>query len=137
MTSLNFTLTNEQLNELSNKFPNIGKNSHVGRLAVEIAKFYFQDKYNEPKFIENKNGVDLTVVHNNLQSDYEVKGTSDAKIAYSKLKVSSQACYDKLVNGQILLRICNIGNQKVKLHFMKYNEDFTMISEPRWSVKKL
>lgn len=137
MTSVNFKLSNEQLDELSNKFPNIGKNSHVGKLAVEIAKLYFNQKYSNPKFIENVNGVDLSVEADNIQEDFEIKGTSDSNIAFNKLKVSSQTCHDKLVDGQTLLRICNIGKQEVILHFMKYNEDFTMIPEPRWSVKKL
>jgi len=137
MTTINFKLTNEQLNKLSVKFPNIGKNSHVGKLAVEIAKLYFQDKFVFPDFKENVNGIDLSVIYNGKQNDYEIKGTVDSNIAFNKLKVSSQACHDKLVDGQTLLRICSIGKQEVIMHFMKYNEDFTMIPEPRWSVKKL
>lgn len=137
MTTIHFKLSEEQLSLLNNKYSNVGKNSHVGKLAVDIAKFYFQSKYSDPEFIENKNGIDLTVLNNNEQEDFEIKGTADSKIAFGKIKVSSQPCYDKLVNGQILLRICNIGNQEVNLHFMRYDEDFTMTPEPRWSVKKL
>ncbi|WP_283637076.1 hypothetical protein [Aquaticitalea lipolytica] len=137
MVSKKFKLTNEQLIELTNKFPNTGKNSHVGKLAVEIAKLYFQEKYINPEFNEKIKGVDLSVLINNKQEDYEIKGTVDSNIAFDKLKVSGKPCYDKLVNGQILLRICDIGKQEVKLHFLKFNEDFTMIPEPRWSVKKV
>lgn len=137
MTTKNFTLTDKQLDELRIKYPNLGKNSHVGKLAVEIAKLYFKEKYSNTKFIENENGVDLSVLYDTLQEDFEIKGTVDPNIAFNKLKVSSVHCYDKLVDGQTLLRICNIGKQEVQLYFMKYNEDFTMIPEPRWSVKKL
>ncbi|MEM5563954.1 hypothetical protein WNY78_02510 [Psychroserpens sp. AS72] len=137
MKSVTFKLNNKQFSLLNSQFSNIGKNSHIGKLAVEIAKLYFQDKYVMPNFKENINGVDLSVINNNSQEDYEIKGTADFNIAFNKLKVSSQPCHDKLVNGQILLRICDIGKQEVKLHFMKYNEDFTMEPELRWSVKKL
>jgi hypothetical protein len=136
MKTVNYKLTTKQIDKLHLSKPNFGKNADVGKIAVEIAKLYFEREYNSPSFIENNNGVDLTVSWGAMVEEYEIKGTVDPYIAFSKLKVSSQRVHDKLMNGLTLLRVCNIGKKEIVLHFMKYNEDFTMIPEPRWSVKK-
>ncbi len=132
-----FITTKEQQTVLSQNNSNLGKNADVGKIAVEIAKLYFKREYNSPSYIENNNGIDLTVSWGASVEEYEIKGTVDPNIAFSKLKVSSQRVHDKLVNGLTLLRVCNISKEEIVLHFMKYNEDFTMIPEPRWSVKKM
>jgi hypothetical protein len=136
MTTVDFSLSEEQLNDLLTLFPNIGKNSDVGKLAVEVAKLYFLSLNENTSFITNKNGIDLTVEANGLLEKYEIKGTADKDISWNKLKVSSQNCYDHLVNGMTLLRITNIGSTAMKFHFLKYREDFELIPEPRWSVVK-
>lgn len=137
MKTVIFKLTTEQIDKLNLDKPNLGKNADVGKIAVEIAKLYFKREYNSPSFIENNNGVDLKVSWDATEEEYEIKGTVDANIAFFKLKVSSQRVHDKLVEGLILLRVCNIGQKDITLHFMKYNEDFTMKPEPRWCVKKV
>ena len=137
MKTINFKITSEQLDNLNLNNPNFGKNADVGKLAVEVAKLYFLERNRNTHFIENKDGVDLTTINNNIEEEFEIKGTVDPNIAFSKLKVSSQRVHDKLVNGLTLLRVCNIGKKNIIIHFMKHNEDFTMHPEPRWCVKKV
>jgi hypothetical protein len=135
---ITFLLNSKQLKALKGIGSNIGKNSHIGKQAVLIAKFYFQSIYNNPTFDETSKEADLWVIYDDKKEDYEIKGTTDPKIAFGKLKVSSQKCYDNLKErGQILLRICNIGKPVVDLYFMKYGKDFTMAPEDRWSVKRI
>jgi hypothetical protein len=97
MTTINFSITNEQLENLLNSYPNIGKNSHVGKIAVEVAKLYFLSINPASTFLVNKNGVDLSVNVNGEVENYEIKGTNDKTIAWNKLKVSSQNCYNRLL----------------------------------------
>jgi hypothetical protein len=134
MTKVNFSISDEQLNDLFTLYPNIGKNSDVGKLAVEVAKIYFLSLNAITTFVTNKNGIDLTVEVNGIKEKYEIKGTADKNISWSKLKVSSQNCYDNLVNGMTLIRITNIGSTAMIFYFLKYQEDFELIPEPRWSV---
>ena len=134
MTTVNFSISDEQLNELLSLYPNTGKNSDVGKLAVEVAKLYFLKLNAMTSFVTNKNGIDLTVEANGIIEKFEIKGTADKDISWSKLKVSSQNCYDHLVDGMTLIRITNIGSTAMTFHVLKYQEDFELIPEPRWSV---
>jgi len=84
-----------------------------------------------------RNGADLWVTTNGTTEAYEIKGTVDRDISWSKLKVSSRNCHDALVAGMTLIRVTGIGEAKMQLHFMKYGKDFSLVSEPRWSVKPI
>lgn len=134
MTTHNFSITQDQLNGLLTLYPNTGKNSDVGKLAVEIAKLYFLSMADTATFITNRNGIDLSTTINEVVENYEIKGTADKNISWNKLKVSSQNCHDHLVNGMTLIRITNIGSTEMIFYFLKHNEDFELIPEPRWSV---
>jgi len=134
MTTHNFSITQDQLNSLLTFYPNTGKNSDVGKLAVEIAKLYFLSTADTATFITNRKGIDLSTTINEVVENYEIKGTADKNISWNKLKVSSQNCHDHLVNGMTLIRITNIGSTEMIFHFLKHNEDFELIPEPRWSV---
>jgi hypothetical protein len=134
MTTVNFSISVEQLNDLLTLYPNTGKNSDVGKIAVEVAKLYFSSLSGLTSFTTNKKGIDLTVEVNGLVEKYEIKGTADKDISWRKLKVSSQNCHDHLVNGMTLIRITNIGSTAMTFHFLRYQEDFELIPEPRWSV---
>jgi hypothetical protein len=136
MTSLKFTITEHQLNNLLLKYPNTGKNSHVGKIAVEIAKLYFYSINENTIFQTNLNGIDLTVSVNEMIDNYEIKGTNDINISWNKLKVSSQNCYNNLVKGMTLIRITNIGSLEMTIYFLKHEEDFKLIPESRWSIRK-
>ena len=134
MTTITFSISKEQLNELLTLYPNTGKNSDIGKIAIEVAKLYFLSKNEMTSFTTNKKGIDLTTEVNGLIEKYEIKGTADKDISWSKLKVSSQNCHDHLINGMTLIRITNIGSTTMTFYFLKYKEDFELIPEPRWSV---
>ena len=134
MTTQIFLITQDQLIGLLTLYPNTGKNSDVGKLAVEIAKLYFLSTDETAIFITNKNGVDLSTAINGVIENYEIKGTADKNISWNKLKVSSQNCHDHLVNGMTLIRITNIGSTEMTFYFLKHSEDFELVPEPRWSV---
>jgi hypothetical protein len=136
MKTTKFSISQEKLNNLLSSYPNTGKNSDIGHLAVEIAKLFFLNINNSAIFIENKNGVDLSVNINEVVENFEIKGTAENNIAWNKIKVSSQNCHDHLVNGMTLLRITNIGHTEMTLYFLKYNEDFKLLPEPRWTLIK-
>jgi hypothetical protein len=34
----------------------------------------------------------------------------------------------------MLIRITNIGSTEMTLYFLKHNEDFELVPEPRWSI---
>jgi hypothetical protein len=137
MESVDFEITKEQLGELISSYPNIGKNSHVGHIAVKVVELFFLSKYPDATFSRGTKGADIEVLHSGKTERYEVKGTIDPEISWSKLKVSSQDCYNCLVEGMVLIRVTNIGNTQMKLYFMKYGEDFTLEKEVRYAVKKL
>lgn len=138
MQPIKFELSDKQFQEINESYPNLGKNSHVGHSAVEIVKYYFKVKYNNNvEFLSGNMGADIEVVRDGVTDKYEIKGTMDTKISWQKLKVSSLACHDALKDGMALIRVTNIGEKTVYLHFLKYGEDFTLVPEHRWAVKKL
>jgi hypothetical protein len=137
MESFDFEITQDQLSELISSYPNIGKNSHVGNIAVKVVELFFLSKYPDALFSRGTKGADIEVLHSGKVERYEVKGTVDPEISWQKLKVSSQDCYNCLVEGMVLIRVTNIGNTKMRLHFMKYGVDFTLETEVRYAVKQL
>jgi hypothetical protein len=137
MNSYNFEISDDELTELLNRYPNMGKNSHVGGMAVELVKKYFLAKHPEAIVELGKAGADLQISHAGGSESFEIKGTPDENISWTKLKVSSQDCYNALIKGMILIRVCNVGNRAITLHFMKYNEDFTLVPEVRFAVKRI
>lgn len=137
MQSYEFHISETQLATLLELYPNTGKNSHVGNIAVKIVELFFLDRYLGVTFNRGTSGADLEVNINNEVQRYEIKGTIDDNISWAKLKVSSKDCYDCLIAGMILIRVTSIGKTKVALHFMKYGEDFTMEPEVRFAVKPI
>lgn len=137
MQSYEFSITEAQLAALLEVYPNTGKNSHVGNIAIRIVELFFLERTPEATFNKGTNGADLEVLINGELDRYEIKGTVDDGISWSKLKVSSQDCYDCLVKGMILIRVTSIGKTKMNLHFLKYGEDFTMEPEIRFAVKPM
>src|SRR5215212_1143629 len=136
MTTLVFKINIEQRNELLSRFPNLEKNSHVGRYAFEVAKLYFLAQDTNAVFTPCTTGGDVGVMCNGRYEEFEVKGTADPDICFQKLKVSSKPCHDALISGMRLIRITCIGKLEMKIHFMKHQEDFILIQEPRWAVVK-
>jgi hypothetical protein len=134
MTTIQFQISEEKCRELLSRFPNLEKNIHVGGFAIEIAKLYFLSRDADAGFTRCKGG-DIGVTCNGRYEEFEVKGTADPNICFKKLKVSSKACHDALVNGMRLIRITGIGKPVMNIHFMKHPEDFILVEEPRWAVK--
>jgi hypothetical protein len=137
MRTYNFEISDDELNELLSRYPNMGKNSHVGGMAVELVRKYFMAKHPDAVIELGNAGADLQISHAEDIQRYEIKGTPDNAISWTKLKVSSQDCYDALIKGMTLIRVCNVGKRSINLHFMKYNEDFTLVPEVRFAVKRI
>ncbi|HET6256234.1 MAG TPA: hypothetical protein VFE32_19305 [Puia sp.] len=131
----NFAINQEQLDRLLSHHPNTGKNSDVGSIAVKIVEMYFKNRYPDATFLKGSKGADMEVNYQGKIERFEVKGTVDPSIAWQKLKVSSQDCYECLLEGMTLIRVTSIGALKMKLHFMKYGEDFILEPEVRFAVK--
>lgn len=136
MKTIDFSIPQEKLDSLIRETKD-GKNSDIGKLAVEIVKLYFSSIDAGVTFLPGKKGADITVISNAVETSYEVKGTQDPNISFVKLKVSSQACHDALVNGMELIRVTNIRGNYIKLHFLKHGVDFLLVPEPRWRMKKI
>jgi|JI10StandDraft_1071094.scaffolds.fasta_scaffold913755_2 hypothetical protein len=136
MESIRYKIPNSLFKNLFSLNLSKGKSSHIGDDAYKIVESYFLTKSGFVSTIEKgKNGADMAVHYSNGKIElYEIKGTEDEAIAWSKLKVSSQACYNGLIQGMILIRVTSIGSKTVTLHFMKYKEDFNLKPEARWSV---
>jgi len=137
MRRVEFSITQKQLDELRTLYPNMGKNSDVGKLAVEISKLYFLSINPSTTFVVNKNGIDITTNTDGFVENYEIKGTADKNISWNKLKVSSQSCFNHLTTGMTLIRITNIGCTNMTIYFLRYKVDYELIPEPRWSVVQL
>ncbi len=137
MKSEKFNLSIKEFNQLQKQYPNKGKNGDISKIAVEIVKLYFLSKTKNINFLKAKSGGDIIVEINGKETEYEIKGTEDTDIAFSKLKVSSQQSHDALVKGMFLIRVTNIRERNVTLHFLKHGVDFTLKHEPRWSVQEV
>lgn len=137
MISYNYTLAIKEFNRLQKQFPNKGKNGDISKITVEIVKLYFQSISEGVIFKKAKAGGDIVVEIDGKETEYEIKGTEDPDLAFSKLKVSSTQSHDALIKGMILIRVTNVRQRKVTLHFLKYGTDFTLHNEPRWSVKQV
>lgn len=137
MRSVEFTIKQKQLDELRTLYPNMGKNSDVGKLAVEISKLYFLSINPNTAFVVNKKGIDVATNIEGMIENYEIKETTDKDISWNKLKVSSQSCFNHLTNGLTMIRITNIGNKNMTIYFLRYKVDYELIPEPRWSVVQL
>jgi len=129
-----FKITDEKITELLRSNPNLGKNSHIGNLAVKIVELYFLSVDPKATFVINKKGIDIEVKYLNKIECFEIKGTADVNISWAKLKVSSKKSHDALINGMTLIRVTNIGNTTMNLYFMQHGIDFKLLPEPRWSV---
>lgn len=137
MEIINFLITEDQLNQLIHQAKD-GKNSDIGKMAIEVVKLYFLSIDPNVEFtIGRKSEPDITVMSHGVSKCYEIKGTQDKDISFSKLKVSSQDCHDKLKNGMEIIRVTNLRNKDIRLVFLKYGIDFILEPEPRWAVKKI
>ncbi|WP_309613992.1 hypothetical protein [Flavobacterium sp.] len=136
MTPYNFSISEEQLEILLQQYSNVGKNSHVGNLAVEIAKLFLLSLNPNTTFLTTR-GIDLTANIDGNIENFEIKGTSSNDISWDKLKVSSQFCHDNLVNGMKIIRVTNIGQINMTIYYLTHDEDYTLAPELRWTIRKV
>ncbi len=89
------------------------------------------------KIKKARDGADLRVEFDDGNSfGVEVKGTSDTKIAWGKLKVSSQKSHDALKSGEVVMfRVVDVDGENPRIYVLEYGRDYYMEAEPRWSVK--
>ena len=130
-------LTETELDELMQIGSNMGKNSHIGNLAVNLVKFYFTSIDRNAKFKIAKNGGDIEVEYNGKVECFEIKGTASEDIAWQKLKVSSKQCYTALISGMKIIRVTNVGKLNPILYLLSYGEHFKLVEEPRWRLSKI
>lgn len=116
---------------------NMGKNSHVGNVAVGLVKLFFLSQDPDATFSIGDKGADLEVNYNGMVERFEIKGTVEGDIAWQKLKVSSQDCYNCLKKGMRLIRVTGVGSRMVGVHFLKFGEDFDLVPEVRYAVKPI
>ena len=76
MQSYKFSVSETQLTTLLELYPNTGKNSHVGNIAVKVVELYFRDRHPEATFNRGTGGADLEVNVNGQMDRYEIKGLS-------------------------------------------------------------
>jgi len=106
------------------------------RKAIEIAKKRLMSQFGSGIRIEEVRGADLHVlIPGGTELDIEVKGTEKSDIAWSQLKVSSQASHDKLTTGVPMWRVTGVGTRTPLITVLVYGQDFTLETEPRWCVK--
>lgn len=105
--------------------------------AIEIVKKHLMSEYGSDIQIEGVGpGADLRVLFRaGRELEIEVKGTEKSDVAWSQLKVSSQASHDKLKSGVPIYRVTGVGSRSPAIYVLKYGRDFTLKTEPRWSVK--
>ena len=138
MTPIPFEIPSIVLADLLHKYPTKGKNSDIGKIAVEIAKEYFKQVYSNPQFPITDKGIDLTVINGSNVEHFEIKGTEDNKISFPKLKVSGKPCYNHLTTGKTtLLRITKIRQKEVNIYLLKHGEHFTLAPEDRWKFVEI
>lgn len=137
MKKEHFSISEKVLTQLKEKYPNMGKNSDVGKFAIEIAKLYLKKKFKKNVDFSPKKGVDLAACIDGKTYEYEIKGTTDNEIAWGKLKVSSKNCYNRLVEGMPLIRITNIGKMDMIIYTLIFEDDFILQPEDRWAVNSV
>ncbi len=133
-----FEISDSELNELNSKFPPGKGSGLIGARSTEIIKLYFRSKSATCQFSEPRNGADLEVrFPDSISLLLEIKGTEDSTIAWQKLKVSSEQSYRMLVEEGIpIYRVTNVFSKTVEIYILKYDEDFLLEREPRWSIKR-
>jgi len=137
MTQIPFEVPEYEFQILQEKYPLVGKNGDIGKLAVDIAILYFRSLYSNVLFHKGKKGVDLVVEVENNQTNYEIKGTESENVAFDKLRVSSKDSHAALLGGMKILRVSNVRNRTVNLYFLEHGVHYELVEEPRWRVKQI
>ena len=111
----------------------------TGKKAEEIVRLLLIKAYGDQAKIKKvRDGADLRVEFDDGNSfSVEVKGTSDTKIAWEKLKVSSQRSHDALKSGEVVMfRVVDVDSENPRIYVLEHGRDYYMEPELRWSVKR-
>ena len=110
----------------------------TGQKAEAIVRLFLIQTYGaRAKIKKVRDGADLRVEFDDGNSfGVEVKGTSDTKIAWGKLKVPSQQSHNALKSGEVVMfRVVDVNGENPRIYVLEHGHDFYMQDEPRWSVK--
>lgn len=134
---VHFELSEYDFNRLNEAYPNLRNNHDIGNFGVQVVKLYLESVgYTQVRINEKK--VDIEGTLNNVVVKFEVKSTVKSDISYGCLKVSSPKDYKSLTQDNMeIIRVCNVGQKIVDLHFLKHGIDYTLVIEPRWRLQKI
>ncbi|AZA77284.1 hypothetical protein EG347_07080 [Chryseobacterium sp. G0186] len=134
---VNFELSEYDFNRFDATFPNRKSNHDIGNFGVQVVKLYLES-IGYTNVIINHKKVDIQGTLNNVLVKFEVKSTVKSEISYDCLKVSSPKDYKSLTEDKMeIIRVCNVGQRNVNLHFLKYGIDYILVEEPRWRLQKI
>lgn len=134
---VHFELSEDDFNRLNEAYPNRKSNHDIGNFGVQVVKLYLESIDYSDIIIE-KSGVDIQGTLNNTVVMFEVKSTVKPEISYDCLKVSSPKDYKSLTEDNLeIIRVCNVGQKTLDLHFLKYGIDYILVVEPRWRLQKI
>lgn len=137
MQSVTIELSDTELEQLNEEFPEGRSSSVIGKRAERIVEIYLRREYPGCEIARLAAGADLRVrVSSGEEFLVEVKGAASPRIEWGQLKVSSQSSHDSLSNdGTPIYRVCSVFDANPRLHVLRFDEDFKLEAEPRWAVK--
>lgn len=136
MIAIPIDLDEDEFRRLNALYPPSEKSSNVGKRSVELVQYYFRKLDPSCQFRVLKKGVDLEIVQGSKIQRIEIKGTARDHLAWNQLKVSGSPSYDELRKDTPLYRVVSVYDRTPTIYVLTYSEDFDMIPEARWSVKK-
>lgn len=136
MDRLEINIEEYEFSNLNSLYPPTVKSSNVGGRALALMKIHFRSIDPKCSFRENVEDCDLEITSQGKIIRIEVKGTADREVAWSKLKINSTASHRALLAGMPLYRVVGVYERNPAILVMKHGDDFTMVPEPRWSVKR-
>lgn len=130
-------LSDEELDLLDELFPEGNSSGVIGKRAEKIVELYLRRLEPDCEIEYPSSGADLLIRSSNGIVRYvEVKGTASAEIEWGKLKVSSQASHDSIVNDETpIYRICSVFEEEPRLCVLRHNDHFRLVPEPRWAIR--
>jgi len=137
--SITIELTDNELEQLNEEFPEGRSSAVIGKRAERIVEIYLRREHPDCEIARRAAGADLSVrLPSGEEFLVEVKGAASSRIEWGQLKVSSQPSYDSLSKeGTPIYRVCSVFDANPRLHVLRFGEDFQLVAEPRWAVKPM
>ena len=134
MEKINLKLSDQDFIRLNALCPPTEKSADIGKRAIEIVKHLYKSKDPNSTFRVPAGGGDIEIQSEGRTFKIEVKGTTETDICWMKLKVSGKLSYELLVQGMPLYRVCGVNDRFPTIYILKYQRDYEMVPEPRWSI---